>query len=560
MNRKLTLPAFALAMMVGFAGCDLDVTNPNQANRERALASPDDVETLVASAFQQYWGVTHYWQSNALAFNHMSSRHTATWGNFGMNDLGREPREPLPNQASYTYAYALEDAWQDGYGAVSAASDGLRALDAGLEIGPGGERNARARAFATFVQGLSSCNIALWYDQAFIIDETVDIGGELVTVDYNSFGAYALGKLTEAEQLARSNSFTLEAGWINGNPLSNTAFADLILSYRARCRANMPRTPSEAAAVNWASVASDAANGLGELIVDGNEAGADAWWDGIKMFGTENGTWHRLHMDWAGMGDTSGEYQDWLSFETQSRLARKLTFVDQRYPAQNVDGEEGLYHRYNSTIIFRPERGTYRQSHYGDLRHDLYMMSCNQCMFGPMEEMIPVEMRLYEAEAAFRQGNTATTISILNETRVANGGLPALISAGTVPGGADCTPHKRYDVTGACGDLEDALIWEHFEEIFQLSGGLEFWHGRRFGILPSGTATMIPIPASDLEVLQLPLYTFGGVVNIGQDGTAPLLIPGNLNSALERATLALAGQKALQAEMSRSVRSGLVVR
>jgi GMP synthase (glutamine-hydrolysing) len=68
----------------------------------------------------------------------------------------------------------FEDSWQDNYGAISAASDGIRAIDNGLEIGPGGERNARALAFATFVQGLSSCNIGLWYDQAFIIDQTVD--------------------------------------------------------------------------------------------------------------------------------------------------------------------------------------------------------------------------------------------------------------------------------------------------------------------------------------------------------------------------------------------------
>jgi len=561
MNRKLTLPALALALMVGFSGCSLGVTNPNQADRARALASPDDVETLIASSYQSYFGVTHYWRSNALAFVHMSSRHTATWGNFGMNDLGREPREPLPNVASYRWAYVFETPWQDNYGAISAATDGIRALDDGLEIGPGGERNARARAFATFQQGLSSCQLAEWYDKAFVLDETVDLGGTLTPIDYNAMATYAIGKLTAAEQMARSNSFTLEDGWMNGNPLSNTEFADLIVSYRARCAANIPRSPSEAAAVDWSAVAADAANGLGNLVITGEDAsGNTPWWDGIKSLGTENGTWHRLHMDWAGMADVSGQYQDWLTFPIPSRTARDMQFVDQRYPANNVDGEEGLYHRYNATIIFRPERGTYRQSHYGDLRHDAYLRSCSFCYFGPIQEMIPREMRLYEAEAAFRQGNIPMTVSIVNETRVANGGLPPVVDGGTVPGGANCTPRKRYDVTGTCGDLEDALIWEHFEEIFQVSGGLEFWHGRRFGILPSGTATMMPIPASDLEVLQLPLYTFGGAANAGQVGAAPALVPGNLNSSLERAGLARAGQKAILANLNRTKTSGLVVR
>lgn len=557
MNRKLTLPAFALAMMVGLSGCELSVANPNAADRERALASPDDVETLIASSFQNYWGVTHYFSSN-MATNHMSSRHTATWGNFGMDDLGREPREPLPNAASYNYAYVIEQPWQDNYGAISAATDGIRALDAGLEIGDGGERNARARAWATFVQGLSSCNLALQYDQAFVVDESVDIGGELSTIPHGQMLDHALGKLDEAEQLARSNSFTLEESWLPGNGnATNNDFADMIVSYKARCRANGPRTPAEASAVNWSQVASDAAAGA-EVIVFG--AGTqDAWWDGMKVYGTENATWHRQHMNWAGMADTSGEYQDWLSFPNDQRTARQMTFVDQRYPANNVDGERGLYHRYNATIIFRPERGTYRQSHYGDFRHDEYRLSCGGCWTGDMDELIDRELRLYEAEAAFRQGNIPTTVAIVNETRVGNGGLPPVVDGGTVPGGADCTPRKRYDPTGTCGDLEDALIWEHFEEIFWVSGGLEYFHGRRFGILPAGTALHWPIPAADLEVLQLPIYTFGG---LGNEGSAPVpaVIPGNLDNALERAAVALAGQQARLRELTRNVQSGLIIR
>jgi len=576
MKRKLTLPAFALAMMVGLSGCDLKVTNPNVADRERALASPDDVETLIASSFQNYWGVTHYYRSNTMALNHMSSRHTATWGNFGMNDLGREPREPYPNSPAYNYSYVFEVPWQDNYGAISAATSGIQALDAGLEIGDGGERNARARTWATFVQGLSSCNLALNYDRAFVLDETVDLGGELEPIDHHAMLTYALGKLDEAEALARANSFTLPDTWLPGNGgATNTQLADMIVSYKARCRANEPRTTAEAATVNWSQVASDAAAGA-EVVVFG--AGTqDNWWDGMKVYGTENGTWHRLHMDWAGMGDVSGEYQDWLTFPTEQRTARDMQFVDQRYPANNVDGEEGLYHRYNSTIIFRPERGTYRQSHYGDFRYDTYRLSCGGCWTGDMVEVTDRELRLYQAEAAFRQGNIATTVSIVNETRVANGGLPPVVDGGTVPGGADCTPRKRYDVQGRCGTLEDALIWEHFEEVFWVSGGLEFWHGRRFGILPAGTGLDFPIPASDLEVLQRDIYTWGGNPDDPtgtnsadyprchpQSSVACSVIPRpgvlTLDDAIWRASEVLDYQQRRAKEIQRTVNSGLIIR
>ena len=557
MNRKLTLPAVALAMMVGVSGCDLAVENPNEPDRDRALASPGDVETLIASSYQAFWGTTHYTTGAAMFTNVQSNRHTSAWGNFGMNDQGREPREPLPNSTSYSYRANLADGWEEGYQTISAASDGLRALEAGLEIGgPGGPDNARAEAFAKFNQGLANCLLANWYDRAFQIDETVDISGELNLVDYNTMFTYAMGFLDEAEQIARNNTFTLPDTWINGVAWSNTEMADYIVSYKARCRSNQPRTPSEADAVNWAQVAQDAANGSGTLVVTGLEQGP--WWDGLKVYGMENSTWHRQHMDWAGMADVSGEYQDWLTIPTAQRQARFMQFVDQRYPPTNTALDQGLYHMVNAGVSGRAERGTYRQSYYGDVPGTSGRHGYDLAFFGPMNDMIPREMRLLEAEAAFRQGNIATTVAIVNETRVANGGLPPVVDGGTVPGGANCTPRKRYDAAGTCGDLRDALIYEHFEELFQLYGGMEFFHGRRFGILPSGTANHHPIPASDLEVLQLPVYTFGGPDGT-PPGTAPAVVPGDLNSALRRASVTLYGMEQLQKRVMRE-RESLVIR
>jgi len=120
MKKKLTLPAITLALGVGFSGCDLQVSNPNEPDRARALASPDDVESLIASSYQQVWAMGHYWNNANFAFNHMSSRHTATWGNNGQNDLGREPREPMPNSTSYRWSYVFSEHWNDAYGGIAA--------------------------------------------------------------------------------------------------------------------------------------------------------------------------------------------------------------------------------------------------------------------------------------------------------------------------------------------------------------------------------------------------------------------------------------------------------
>ena len=575
MRRKLTLPV--LALVLGAAGCDLQVDNPNEPDRARALAGPDDVETLIASSYLKVWEIGHYWTNANFAFNHMSSRHTATWGNMGMNDLGREPREPLPNQASYRPSYIFEANWGDAYGGISAASDGIRAIDSGLEIGPGGERNARARAFALSTRAILNCLLAMWYDQAFIIDETTDLAGELDTVDYNAVFSNAMSLLDEAESAVRGASFTLPDTWINGNGWSNQEFADYLVSWKARCAANLPRTDAEAAGANWGQIIANAQNGIREVVVIGEDRSSGTpWWDGLKIFMQENRTWHRMHMDWVGMADQSGQYQDWLTFPTEQRTAREMTFGDdRRFPAVNEHGtlgesvsptaaSTGPVHRYNATVIFRPERGTYRQSHYGDSRFDHYTLSCSRCEFGTMEHMTPNEFDHYVAEGHYRMGNFAGAADIINVTRM-QAGLPAAPSNPTdaVPANADgeCTPRKRYDVRGRCGNLRDAMWFEHFENVFNVFGGLEFFHGRRNDILPAGTALQLPIPASDLEVLQRDIYTFGGGgASSAGDPTPPAIVPGSLDSALERAAYALERLRAGQTYERRGAQAGLVVR
>ncbi|MCY3599118.1 MAG: hypothetical protein OXN85_03980 [Gemmatimonadetes bacterium] len=573
MNRKLTLPAFALALLFGFTGCDLQVDNPNEPDRARALAGPDDVETLIASSFLKVWEIGHYWTNANFAFGHMASRHTATWGNMGMNDLGREPRESLPNSPSYRWAYVFEANWGDAYGGISAASDGIRAIESGLEIGPGGERNPRALAFAAGSQAILSCLLSLWYDQAFIVDETTDLGGELDTVDYNAMFNYAMGKLDAAESQARGSSFTLAETWVNGNPWSNNEWADYLVSWKARCAANLPRSDAEAAGANWSQIISNAQNGIRDVIITGEDSSSDSpWYDGLKSLMQENGTWHRMHMDWVGMADQSGEYQDWLSIPTSQRTARQMTFGDDmRFPPVNEDGatsdivsptlaSDGPRSRYNSTIIFRPERGTYRQSHYGDMRYDHYI-EVFWAFSGPLEHMTSNEMDHYIAEGNYRMGNFGAAADIVNKTRM-EAGLPPAPSNPTdaVPsnGAGECTPRKRYDVQGRCGNLRDAMWYEQFENVFNVFGGLEFWHGRRNDILPAGTALHVPIPAADLEVLQRDIYTFGGGGEASAPDPTPSIVPGSLDAALERATYALE-RLAAQQRAERRMRD-LVVR
>ena len=43
---------------------------------------------------------------------------------------------------------------------------------------------------------------------------------------------------------------------------------------------------------------------------------------------------------------------------------------------------------------------------------------------------------------------------------------------------------------------------------------------RGWGCLVPGTMTQLPVPGDQLILLGLPVYTFGGLANAGQPGTA----------------------------------------
>jgi hypothetical protein len=71
---------------------------------------------------------------------------------------------------------------------------------------------------------------------------------------------------------------------------------------------------------------------------------------------------------------------------------------------------------------------------------------------------------------------------------------------------------------GTCGDLLETLKREKRRELFMTAFGGWYFDSRGWGDLPAGTFLHYPVPAAELEVRQLPLYTFGG----GGPGSAPV--------------------------------------
>ncbi|MFQ5675669.1 MAG: hypothetical protein ACE5G1_07220, partial [bacterium] len=101
-------------------------------------------------------------------------------------------------------------------------------------------------------------------------------------------------------------------------------------------------------------------------------------------------------------------------------------------------------------------------------------------------------------------GDPAAVSAILDKTHVTNGGYASTVGipVGTINDDPDPKPANRT--------LWSVLKYEKIIEILGTSSGLEFFEKRGWGDLTSKTLLHFPVPAKDLETLQLPIYTHGG--------------------------------------------------
>src|SRR5690625_6803174 len=76
-------------------GCmDLDVTNPNEPDRERVLTNPGDVESLISSAYQAYFD--HVQATNpGLSTAAIADNLTGGFFDLGVHDITTQPRVPF---------------------------------------------------------------------------------------------------------------------------------------------------------------------------------------------------------------------------------------------------------------------------------------------------------------------------------------------------------------------------------------------------------------------------------------------------------------------------------
>lgn len=547
--RKLWAMGLALALFGCDSLTDLEVINENNPETLRTLATSADLENLIGGSFLTYWnGTQHTTPFGILAV--LGDENSASWGNWGMNDAGFEPRRVFNNSSTYSYSDASEDPWNGMYGALSAASDGIAAINEGLKIGAGGKDNPRALAFAKFVQGMSLGWLAMMFDKAIIFDEETDLvaaaEGDFEFAPYGEVMTAALTKMDEAIALASANTFTLNPDWFGNLNPGSAEFVRIMHSFKARMMAHVARGTAEANAIGWSAVLSEINAGITEDLVFISEPG-QTWWSTWTNRATDGETWGRADYKGIGFMDASDGYKDWLATPVGSRDEFEMDTPDLRIWGCGVDGdlggqcrsvdgstsrnartggdlgqandqEPGLYFRFFGSSPFPANRGTMVWSNYHHWRYEDTFEN-NQ---GPMEHMLVAEMNLLKAEAYIQTGQAALAMDIINATRVPAGLVTVDVN------GAPCPPALT-----TC-ELMDHLIYEKRLETWNTNTGSGYFDRRRWGNpaptsthhrgLVEGSPMHFPVPGAELEVLELPTYTFGGV---GAEGS-PNIGVGNM--------------------------------
>ena len=488
-KKRYSLIGAAALLSVGACN-DLDVTNPNNPDIARALASPDDVKSLAISTIRAWYMTTVSAgpDDNGDLYYHMQSVTsdvaTANFGNFGMRFNNLEPRIPYANSSAGGDRAQTETPWNYNYGTIGAANDVLRALKGGIVITNASETE-KYKQLAQFAQAASYTNLALTFDKAFVVTEDSDPVNPPTLVPYTEVRDSAMRMWETLIAASSTSNFTYGVTDLPSpaGALTSARLTRLSNSLAAMLLAYTPRIPSQSASVNWAKVAALADKGIGtgsagapfDLVVSGDNTN---WWSYIAAYGEE---------------------QSWIRVD--HRVINRMNPAvppkfDGNIPPQGTspDARYTLDFGYRPPPIGDPARGIYMQSVFYHKRYEHHARSSPTAFATPVPYMLAAESDLIRAEALIRSGgSTVTAAQLINNTRVGRGNLPP--------------------ATGA--ESADALLsmisYERDIELISTSGTQLMW--RRAVTdqpLQAGTMCQLPIPAKELETLGLPIYTFGG--------------------------------------------------
>lgn len=491
------IPRIGVLAALALAGAcmPLDVENTNDPDADRALSDASDVEALLGTGFYRYINGTM--KNAAPARSVAANEVTSSWGNFGMQNAGTLPRGAYDNSPTASYRHINQIPWGNLYEGLSNVADGLHAIEGGMTFDDDGvDTTDRARAYGKFVQGVITGWLASFYDQVVIFDEETLANLEETSpepIPYTEAIDRANAYLEESISIAESAApFQLPGGeqaWIHGNTLNNEELAQWAHSFLARNMTSVARTPADRAAVDWDRVIFHLDRGVQESVGPVGEQSSVIWWH--RPSERPSG-WLRVAYDLIGPADTAGNYEEWLATDPLQRQPFVLETADRRIVGPEGGESNGKYMRIAEPFnLFPSDRGQYFQSAYWFTRFSRRVHPDGWALLQPV--LIALQQEHLRAEALLRTGGDRNTVvDIVNIGRVENGELEPL----------------PYDVSDE--ELWRVFAYEKALEQAVSMASQNFFDRRAFGTMICGSPTQYPIPGTELEVMLLPNYTFGG--------------------------------------------------
>jgi starch-binding outer membrane protein, SusD/RagB family len=479
-------------MVMGFmtySCADLKVENLTEPDTSKALKNPEDLKGVAGGAFKTIHTAAQDYDGPALSMQNMADQMTCSWGNAAMRDLGKEPRLGFNNKLTYPYFPVISVPWGAFYSSISSVNDVLRAIEGGMVFGPDGSETKMVEAWCYFVSGAAHSYVGLIYDQGNVINFDADVS-KLELLPWQDVINGSLELLDKAIAIADANTFTIPTGWVAGQTMDNVGLSKLANSYAARTLVYSSRNKAHNDALDWNKVLGYAQKGI---TVD---------------FAPEIGDGY----NWNDTYFAQGCYSGWARID-----CRIINILNHSYPSRWGDGNTLGYgqptstdarllsdFQYLSAQSFPPDRGYYFFSSYRYKRYDYIITSV---WYGdkPKPSFLAWENEMLKAEALVRTGNIPGAVAVLNS-----------------PTGARKVRGQLPDVTATAAADVLRIIWDEKDVELIFSGmGIGYFDMRRTDRLLIGTILHFPVPCSELEIANLPVYTIEGSpdgVNISNGG------------------------------------------
>jgi hypothetical protein len=556
MMRKSLIRAVAIAplTLLFAAGCKrevLAVLNTNSPDVVRVYSTAASVEGVVQGLGSQFWSG---FQGSSEGMN-VQSKNIAleTYGsvaNFGMNTRNAIPRSEINNARDFSSFSKVTRNATTAIQALDRLIVAAKAAGATNALGSPAQ-DARARAFAFFINGASLGYLAMAYDSAAIVTPAVasDVVPDLsfypdVAAAGLALMDSAIAITTSANASVGTNGFPLPSIWFNGLAMTQAQFVQFIKAHQARVRAGVARTPTERAAVNWTQVIADAnaAASYGDFVVTIGTGWGCAY-DCSQM--EVSAGWGQITPMYSFMADTSGNYKAWLATSINSRNSAILVVTpDTRWPA----GSTRLAQQTASTLPSSTRYITNRNAG-GDVSGDVWGTSFyDHTRWYALAKIAPVgqgpytyidaqEMTMLAAEGYIRTNNLSAATTLINASR-ATAGLPAIAvpasaSVAITPATAGafsatgCVPQVPNSAgnSASCGSILEAMKYEKRMET-QHTGYMQwFVDSRGWGDLVENSPLQWPVPNGEMDARVHPFYNsskskvVGGGFAIAAKGT-----------------------------------------